>query len=99
MVQIRTLQEQIILYRAKPDGVVYKAEQTLRLSMTEYQVNKVDFQQLIGNWNDWLMFRIQLARLEANLAGTLASLERVIGCQLATIPEEDSGAIKRPNSQ
>ena len=99
MVQVRTLEQQIILYRNQPDGIVPKAKQTLDVSFAEYRVNKVDFQQLIDNWNDWLMFRIQLARLEANLAGTLASLERVIGCQLATIPEEESGAISTPNSQ
>lgn len=85
MVQLETLDQQIILFR---DNIIPRAEQTLRVSTADYRVGRVDFQQLIDNWSNLLMFQIQLARLEASLAQTLASLERAIGCQLATIPHD-----------
>ncbi len=84
MVQTRALEQQITLFR---DNIIPKSDQTLRVSMADYRVGKVDFQQVIDNWSDLLAFHIQLARLQANLGQTLASLERVIGCQLATLPE------------
>ena len=84
MVQVRALEQQIKLFR---DGIIPKAEQTLRVSTADYRVAKVDFQQIIDNWSDLLMFQIQLARFQATLGQTLASLERVVGCQLAALPE------------
>ena len=92
LVQVRALQQQIRLYRESPDGIVPKAKQALDVSFAEYTVNKVDFQQLIGNWTDWLTFQIQLARLQTMLGQTLASLERVVGCQLAVIEDEEGKA-------
>lgn len=85
MVQARALQEQITLYQ---EGIIPKAEQTLRVSTADYRVGKVDFQQIIDNWSDLLMFHIQLVRFRAMLGQTLASLERVVGCQLAALPAQ-----------
>ncbi len=85
MAQVRALEQQIELFR---DSIIPKSEQTLRVSTADYRVGKVDFQQIIDNWSDLLTFQIQLARFEASLGQTLASLERVVGCQLAaTLPE------------
>ncbi len=84
IVQVRAQEEQIKLFR---DSIVPKSIQTLRVSTADYRVGKVDFQQIIDNWSDLLRFQTQLIRLEANLGQTLASLERVIGCQLATLDE------------
>lgn len=85
VVQVRALDQQIVLFR---DSIIPKAEQTLQVSTADYRVGKVDFQQIIDNWSDLLLFQIQLVRLEATLAQTFASLERVVGCQLAVLPDE-----------
>ncbi len=84
IVQAEALEEQITLYE---ESIIPKTEQALRVSTADYRVNKVDFQQILDNWSDLLMFHLQVVRMEASLNQTLASLERVIGCQLAMLPE------------
>lgn len=84
IVQAEALEEQITLYE---ESIIPKTEQALRVSTADYRVNKVDFQQILDNWSDLLMFHLQVVRMEASLNQSLASLERVIGCQLATLPE------------
>ncbi|GAB5444694.1 MAG: hypothetical protein Fues2KO_50430 [Fuerstiella sp.] len=84
IVQAEALEQQIDLYQ---DSIIPKSEQTLRVSTADYRVSKVDFQQILDNWSDLLMFHLQVVRFKASLNQTLASLERVIGCQLATLPE------------
>lgn len=74
--------QQLELYRKR---ILPRARQTLEISTADYRVGKVGFLQIIDNWTELLAFQIQIARLEANLGQTLASLERVIGCQLAEI--------------
>ena len=83
-VQARALDEQIKLFR---DSILPRAEQTLKVSVADYRVGKVDFQQIIDNWTALLRFRIQVIRLEASLGQVLASLERVVGCELASVSE------------
>lgn len=83
VVQAEALEQQINLYQ---DSIIPKSEQALRISTADYRVSKVDFQQILDNWSDLLMFHLQVVRFEASLNQTLASLERVVGCQLATMP-------------
>ena len=83
MVQIDAIQQQLDLFKG---SMIPKTEQALRVSTADYRVNKVDFQQLLDNWSDLLKFHLQVARLEASLAQTLARLERVVGCELASAP-------------
>lgn len=83
-VQAHALEEQIALFR---DKIIPKTEQTLRISTADYRVGKVDFQQILENWGDLLLLQIQLVRLETNLGQTLASLERVVGRELASFSE------------
>jgi len=85
MVQVSALDQQIVLFR---ESIIPKSEQTLQVSAADYRVGKIDFQQILDNWSDLLLFQIQLVRLEATLAQTFASLERVVGCQLAVLPKE-----------
>ncbi len=84
IVRADALGQQIELFDGR---IIPLAEQTLRVSTADYRVNKVDFQQILDNWTDLLNFHLQLIRFEADLNQTLASLERVVGCQLATLPE------------
>ena len=80
-VQANSLEDQIKLFR---DKIIPRTEQALRISVADYRVGKVDFQQIVDNWSDLLSMQIQLVRLETNLGQTLASLERVVGRELNT---------------
>lgn len=88
-VQARALEEQIQLYRK---DLIPKAKQTFDISLIDYRVGKVDSLQVISNWTEWLRFQIQEARLEAMLGQTLASLERVMGLQLAAMSPQGGNA-------
>ena len=82
--------ELIKLFR---DDIIPKADQTLRVSMSAYEVGKTDFLQLIDNWRQLLRFQIMYQRLESQLQQTLASLDRVVGGQL---PLEGSSPTDQP---
>jgi outer membrane protein TolC len=82
MAQILATEQQIDLYR---DTILPRAGQTLRVSIPEYSTGGTDFFQVFNNYSEVLRLQIQLARLQANLGQSLASLERVIGCQLASL--------------
>ncbi len=57
-----------------------KAEQALQVATSEYVVGKTTFAQLVDNYSEVLTFQLQTARLEASLAGTLAQIQKTIGC-------------------
>lgn len=82
MVQARAAEQQLELFN---DSIIPKSEQALQVSTADYRVDKVDFQTIMDNWSELLMFQLQVARLESNLLQTLASLERVVGCEPATL--------------
>ena len=82
--QADAAQQQIDLFG---EAILPRTEQTLDVSIADYRVGKVDFLQVIDNYSELLTFQIQLARLQTNLAQAMASLERIVGCQLAMFPE------------
>ncbi len=84
VVQAKALEEQLDLFR---HNIIPRSEQALRVSAADYRVGRVDFEQVLDNWTDLLAFQLQEARLQASLYQTMASLERVVGCELAEIPE------------
>lgn len=61
------------------DEIIPKQELTFNQSVADYQVNKVDFQQMVGNWQKLLRYRIEDKQLQARIHQTLASLSRQIG--------------------
>jgi outer membrane protein TolC len=67
------------------ERIIPKAEQALTVSMSEYTVGATTFVQLIENYTDVLRFKLQAARVEADLATTFAKLERVIGCPISPL--------------
>lgn len=83
IVQARSIDEQLRLFHG---NIIPDADQSLRLSVTNYSVGTVDFERFIDDWTNLLAFQIQVERLKASLGQTLASLERVVGCELATLP-------------
>jgi cobalt-zinc-cadmium efflux system outer membrane protein len=57
------------------------ARHGLKLSIADYRGKRTDFFSLIETYRELLMFETQLARIDASLAGTLAEIERVVGCE------------------
>lgn len=73
------------------EDIIPKAEQTLEVSRSAYEVGEVGFLQLIDNWQQLLKFQIAYRRLESQLQQSLAGLERVVGGQLQAGPGEGPG--------
>lgn len=69
--------EQRDIYRNR---IIPRAEDTLKLSVADYRGKRTDFFSLIETYRELLMFETQLVRIEASLAGTVARIERAVGC-------------------
>lgn len=83
LAQVDGYEQQIRLYR---ESILPRAEQRLDLELAEFRT-ATGVEDVLEDWLELLQFRIQLARLQADLGQSLASLERAIGCQLAAMPE------------
>ncbi len=66
--------------------IIPRTEETLKLAIADYRGKRTDFYSLIETYRELLMFETQRARIEANLAGTLAQIDRAVGC-----PARDDG--------
>ncbi|TWU39871.1 Outer membrane efflux protein [Novipirellula aureliae] len=77
IVQADALVEQRNIYE---DRIIPRTEDTLRLSIADYRGKRTDFFTLIETYRELLMFETQLARIDATLAGTIAQLDRTVGC-------------------
>ncbi|MDX1926556.1 MAG: hypothetical protein SFV81_08560, partial [Pirellulaceae bacterium] len=77
--QAHSLDMQRSLYVEK---LIPRAERVFEISQSEYTVGKISFVQLIENVSEVLAFRIDVARIEASLAGVIAQIERTIGCEV-----------------
>ena len=76
--QADSLNKQRTLYAEK---LIPRAKQAFEISQSEYIVGKISFVQLIDNYSEVLMFRVEVVRIEASLAGVLAQIERTVGCE------------------
>ncbi len=61
--------------------IIPRTEDTLKLSIADYRGKRTDFFTLIETYRELLMFETQLARIDASLAGTIAQIERAVGCE------------------
>ncbi len=77
IMQADALHEQRDLYE---DRIIPRTEDTLRLAVADYRGDRTDFFTLIETYRELLMFETQLARIDATLAGTIAQLDRNVGC-------------------
>jgi outer membrane protein TolC len=77
IVQADALVEQRDIYQ---DRIIPRTEDTLKLSIADYRGKRTDFFTLIETYRELLMFETQLARIDATLAGTLAQIDRTVGC-------------------
>ena len=74
--KITSLQETLALFR---DDIIPKSQLTLKQSLGDYEVGKVDFLQMIDNWRQLLRYQIAEKRFETELHQSLASLARLVG--------------------
>ncbi|WP_449314203.1 TolC family protein [Rhodopirellula bahusiensis] len=81
IVQADALVEQRNIYE---DRIIPRTEDTLKLSIADYRGKRTDFFTLIETYRELLMFETQLARIDATLAGTIAQLDRTVGCPYTT---------------
>lgn len=77
LAQADALNEQREIFNQR---IIPRTEDTLKLSIADYRGNRTDFFSLISTYRELLMFETQLARIEATLAGTLAQIDRAVGC-------------------
>lgn len=77
IVQADALVEQRDIYEGR---IIPRTEDTLKLSIADYRGKRTDFFTLIETYRELLMFETQLARIDATLAGTIAQLDRTVGC-------------------
>ncbi|QDV83770.1 Outer membrane efflux protein [Stieleria magnilauensis] len=77
LAQADSLVEQTDIYE---DRIIPRAEDTLKLAIADYRGERTDFFTLIETYRELLMFEIQLARINATLAGTIAQIDRTVGC-------------------
>lgn len=77
LAQAESLVDQASIYQ---DRLVPRTEDTLKLAIADYRGERTDFFSLIGTYRELLTFEIQLARIHATLAGTIAQVDRTVGC-------------------
>ena len=77
LAQADSLVEQTGVYK---DRIIPRTEDTLKLAIADYRGERTDFFTLIETYRELLMFEIQLARINATLAGTIAQVDRTVGC-------------------
>lgn len=77
MAQADALVEQEGIYEGR---IIPRIDDTLKLSIADYRGKRTEFFTLIETYRELLMFETQLARIEATLAGTIAQIERTVGC-------------------
>jgi outer membrane protein TolC len=75
--QADALIEQRSIYENR---IIPRTEDTLKLTISDYRGKRADFFSLIETYRELLMFETQLARIEATLAGTIAQIDRTVGC-------------------
>jgi cobalt-zinc-cadmium efflux system outer membrane protein len=66
------------------------AKQVLELTASDYKAGNagIDYLSLVSAWRDQLQVELQIAQIEAELAKTLASLERAVGTQINEHPPD-----------
>jgi cobalt-zinc-cadmium efflux system outer membrane protein len=78
LAQADAFAEQRDIYQQR---IIPRTEDTLKLSFADWRGDRTDFFSLIETYRELLIFETQLARINASLAGTLARIERAVGCE------------------
>ncbi len=78
LAQADAFTEQRDIYQKR---IIPRTEDTLKLAIADYRGKRTDFFSLIETYRELLMYEKQLARIDASLAGTMAQIERAVGCE------------------
>lgn len=62
------------------DRILPRLDDTLRLAIADYRGERTDFFSVVETYRETLTVRKQLARIEAQLAATVARMGRAVGC-------------------
>ena len=81
--QVETQRELVRLFS---QNILPKAQQTLEVSMIDYQTGRVDLLQLLSNFQEVLKIQLMLERQRSQLQQTLSSLERTVGGNVNATP-------------
>ncbi len=79
LAQADALVEQRSIY---DDRIIPRTEDMLKLVIADYRGKGSDFLEFVETYRELLMFETQLARIDATLAGTMAQIERTVGCRI-----------------
>ena len=77
--QAQAADEQLRLYNER---ILPRAKRALQLASADYRGRLVDFGEVADGFTEVLMFELQVARNTATLAGALAQMQRVVGCEV-----------------
>ncbi len=89
-VQIKAQREILAMFE---QNIYPKSKQALDLASTDYEVAKLDFLSLITAWRGVLQVELQIARFEAEIGKAVASLERVVGCEVNEHPNNPDAVV------
>jgi outer membrane protein TolC len=89
--EVQTVEEQIKLYQY---SLLPQAEQAFKASEIGYLTGKVDFLNLLESERMVLMVKIGYFKAISNLSKSLARLERIVGKDVLSKPDEESVRIE-----
>lgn len=65
-------------------SIIPRLETTLQIAVADCRGNRSDFSAVVEIYREQLLSETQFARIEANLAGIVAQIDRTIGCSEAS---------------
>lgn len=77
LAQADALSQQRALFR---DRLIPRTEDALELTIADYGGNRTEFFSVIDTYRELLTLEMQLVRLDASLAGTIAEIDSIVGC-------------------
>lgn len=77
LAEITALDQQRTLFNER---IIPRAQQALQIASSEYTVGKSSFVQLTRNYQELLMYRLQIARFDSAIASNEARLARIVAC-------------------
>ena len=89
------VREQDEVLRILDEEILTKARQTFDLSIEAYRVGRIEFQQLIDNYDTLQRLQVEYFMRTAAREQAIARLERSVGCAIAEPPVE----LRQPGDQ
>ncbi|MBA3016139.1 MAG: TolC family protein [Proteobacteria bacterium] len=93
--QMEKNRNQVSLYKT---GILPQADQTFQASLAAYQVNKVDFLNLLDSLLSLYRYQIDYYQVLADYQRNVAGLEAESGMDLSRTPAAETGMESQPNN-